>query len=82
MVRPFLRAGLERMFFTGPNRIPKLIFKSTMDTLVDYTNSLLDTYRSLTHDAIMIYGFIPDNASTATLKARFKIQDGIRLVIG
>ena len=49
-----------------------------METQVDYTNALLDTYRSFTHDAIMIHGFIPDNAATGALKARFIVSDGIR----
>ena len=35
-----------------------------MNVLVDYTNSMLDQYRSFTHDAILIYGFIPENTST------------------
>ena len=49
-----------------------------METLVDYTNPLLDSYRSFTHDAIMIHGFIPEKAEAGLLKARFTISDGIR----
>ena len=48
-----------------------------MNTMVDYTSSTLDAYRSLVHDAIMIYGFILENASANALKARFKIEDGL-----
>ena len=48
-----------------------------MNTMVDYTSSTLDAYRSLVHDAIMIYGFILENSSTNALKARFKIEDGL-----
>ena len=49
-----------------------------MNTLVDYTSSTLDAFRSLVHDAIMIYGFILENSSaTNSLKARFKIEDGL-----
>ena len=51
-----------------------------MDTLVDYTNSVLDQYRSFTHDAILIYGFIPENALAGVIKARFIIENGLRLV--
>ena len=49
-----------------------------MDTLVDYTNPVLDQYRHYTHDAILIYGFIPEKSSSGAIKARFTIEDGIR----
>ena len=52
-----------------------------MDMIVDYTNALLEQYRTFTHDAVLIYGFIPDNASTGTIKAVLTIEDGIRSVI-
>ena len=52
--------------------------KPTMDVMVDYTNTLLHQYRTFTHDAILIYGFIPDNASTGAIKALFTIEDGLR----
>ena len=55
-------------------------FQSTIEALVDYTNPLLNSYRSFTHDAILIHGFIPENAATGTLKALFTISDGIRFV--
>ena len=51
-----------------------------MDTLVDYTNPVLDQYRHYTHDAILIYGFIPEKTSSGAIKARFTIEDGIRSV--
>ena len=51
-----------------------------MDTLVDYTNPVLDQYRHYTHDAILIYGFIPEKSSSGAIKARFTIEDGIRSV--
>ena len=47
---------------------------------MDYTNSVLDQYRSFTHDAILIYGFIPENASVGVVKARFIIENGLRFV--
>ena len=55
-------------------------FKPTMQDLVDYTNPVLNSYRSFTHDAILIHGFIPEKAETGTLKALFTISDGIRLI--
>ena len=51
-----------------------------MDVLVDYANPVLEQYRSFTHDAIFIYGFIPENASTGAIKGRFIIAEGLRLV--
>ena len=56
------------------------LFKSELDTLVDYTNSILTSYRSLTHDAIMIYGFDIEHASAGALKTTFTIEDGLRWV--
>ena len=49
-----------------------------MDTLVDYTNPVLDSYRSSTHDAILIYGFIPDRASGGAFKTSLTLQDGFK----
>ena len=56
------------------------LFKSELDTLVDYKNSILTSYRSLTHDAIMIYGFDIEHASGGVLKTTFTIEDGLRWV--
>jgi len=55
-------------------------FQSTIEALVDYTNPLLNSYRSFTHDAILIHGFIPEKAETGILKALFTITDGIRFM--
>ena len=49
-----------------------------MDILVDYTSPLLEQYRSFTHDAIFIYGFIPENAQTGAIKGSFIIAEGLR----
>ena len=49
-----------------------------MERELDYTNSLLDNYRTATHDAIMVYGFIPANAENGAPKAKFTIEDGLR----
>ena len=51
-----------------------------MDALIDYANPVLQQYRSFSHDAIFIYGFIPENASTGAIKGRFIIAEGLRLV--
>ena len=48
-----------------------------MEKELDYTNPLLDNYRTATHDAIMVYGFIPANAENGALKAKFTIEDGL-----
>ena len=53
------------------------VIEPTMDTLVSYTDSKLDSYRSVTHDAILIYGFIIEHAATGAVKARFRIEDGV-----
>ena len=55
-----------------------LFVKPSMERELDYTNPLLDTYRTTTHDAIMVYGFIPANAESGALKAKFSIEDGLR----
>ena len=41
-----------------------------MDTMVDYTNSILNSFRSNVYDAIMIYGFTVGKADTGTVKAK------------
>ena len=48
-----------------------------MRTMIDYSNSMLESYRSFAHDAVMIYGFILENSSIDALKARFHIEDGL-----
>ena len=48
-----------------------------MDVLVDFSDSLLDQHRSFTHDAILIYGFIPEKTLIGEIKARFTIEDGL-----
>ena len=47
---------------------------------MDYTNPVLEQYRHYTHDAILIYGFIPEKTSSGAIKARFTIEDGLRSV--
>ena len=55
-----------------------LFIQPSMERELDYTNPLLDNYRTATHDAIMVYGFIPANAENGALKAKFTIEDGLR----
>ena len=52
--------------------------QADMDTMVDYTNSILNSFRSNVYDAIMIYGFTVGKADTGTVKAKLKILDGLR----
>ena len=49
-----------------------------MDSMVDYDNNILNTFRSNVYDAIMIYGFQLEKASTGIVKAKLKILDGLR----
>ena len=60
------------------NPVLNLFIKPSMERELDYTNPLLDNYRTATHDAIMVYGFIPANAESGALKAKFTIEDGLR----
>ena len=53
------------------------IINPKMDTMVDYTSSILNSFRSNTFDAIMIYGFGVGKASTGIVKAKVKILDGL-----
>ena len=49
-----------------------------MDTMIDYTNNILNFARSNVYDAIMIYGFTVVTAENGTVKAKLKILDGLR----
>ena len=51
-----------------------------MDTMVDYTNNILNAFRTNVFDAIMVYGFTIGTAATGIVKAKLKILDGLRLV--
>ena len=46
--------------------------------MVDYANSKLDKYRSVSHDAIQIYGFGMKNSDNGAVKAKMSIKDGLR----
>ena len=49
-----------------------------MDTMVDYVSPKLASYRSVTHDAIQIYGFAMKNSANGAVKAKMSIKDGLR----
>ena len=49
-----------------------------MDTMVDYVNSKLTSYRSFSHDAIMIYGYQMKQTENGAVKAKMSIKDGLR----
>ena len=53
------------------------IINQEMDTMVDYTNSILNSFRTNIFDAVMIYGFGVGKASTGIVKAKVKILDGL-----
>ena len=52
-----------------------------MDTIIDYTNQMLDSYRSFTHDAVLIHGFTMKKTTNGAVKAKFTIKDGLRFVL-
>ena len=54
------------------------IFKPNMDTMVDYVSSELTNYRSVSHDAIKIYGFGMKHSANGAVKAKMSIKDGLR----
>ena len=41
---------------------------------------MLDSYRSFTHDAVLIHGFTMKRTTNGAVKAKFTIKDGLRLV--
>ena len=49
-----------------------------MDTMVDYASPKVASYRSVSHDAIQIYGFGLKNSDNGAVKAKMKIMDGLR----
>ena len=49
-----------------------------MDTMVDYASPKLADYRSVSHDAILIYGFVMKNSANGAVMAKMSINDGLR----
>ena len=49
-----------------------------MEQHVEYGITEIQSYRSLTHDVIKIYGFRFKNAETGILKGSFRIEEGLR----
>ena len=52
--------------------------QQNMDKMVDYTDSKLASYRSFSHDAVLIYGFTMKHTSNGAVKAKMSIKDGLR----
>ena len=46
--------------------------------MVDYVSSKLTSYRSFSHDAILIYGFGMKRSDNGAVKAKMSIKDGLR----
>ena len=49
------------------------IFQENMDTMLDYVSSKLTSYRSFSHDAIQIFGFIMKSSDNGAVKANMSI---------
>ena len=81
---PIMTDGIINVSLFAPSRSSitfkskSATFQSQMDTMVDYDNNILGTFRSNVYDAIMIYGFQLGKASTGIVKAKLKILDGLR----
>ena len=49
-----------------------------MDTMISIDDPKLASYRSFSHDAVMLYGFTMKDAKTGAVKAKFTIKDGLK----
>ena len=49
-----------------------------MDTMVKYEVPKLESFRSFSHDAVEIYGFMMKDTLTGAVKAKFTVKDGLR----
>ena len=49
-----------------------------MQLHVEYGTADIQSYRSLTHDVIKVYGFRFKNTETGTVKGTFRIEEGLR----
>ena len=54
------------------------VVESYMQEHIEYGTSELESYRSVTQDAIKIYGFRIKKADSGKVKARFRIENGLR----
>ena len=49
---------------------------------VQYSDTIYTPkYRTVSHDVILVYGFVPKGASQGIIKAKFRIEDGLRKVL-
>ena len=48
---------------------------------VQYSDTIYTSkYRTVSHDVILVYGFVPKGASQGIIKAKFRIEDGLRKI--
>ena len=53
-----------------------------MELHVEYGTTDIESYRTVTHDVIKIYGFRFKNNVNGQIKAKFIIEDGLRKRVG
>ena len=49
-----------------------------MELHVEYGTSDIESYRTVTHDVMKIYGFRFENNENGQIKAIFRIEEGLR----
>lgn len=54
------------------------VINADMQLHVEYGTAEIQSYRSLTHDVIKIYGFRFKNTETGMVKGTFRIEEGLR----
>ena len=65
----------------APQSIPIMtdsVVDVDMEQHVEYGTTAIESYRSLTHDVIKIYGFRFKNIENGMLKGTFRIEEGLR----
>ena len=55
------------------------VVNADMQLHVEYSTTEIESYRSLTHDVIKIYGFRFKNTENGMLKGTFRIEEGLRI---
>ena len=58
------------------------VVNPAMELHVEYGTSDIESYRTVTHDVIKIYGFRFKNNENGQIKAKFRIEDGLRKRVG
>ena len=54
------------------------VIEPAMEHHVEYGTSELQSYRTVAHDAIKLYGFRFKNAETGKIKVSLRIEEGLR----